>query len=119
MVQRRRCIRWCGEKQEAINAYDEAIKLKPDYAVAYLGKGVALQDQGKLGEAIEAFDKAISINPTANAYQNKALTLDALGKYEEAISSYTKAITLNSNEVKFYHGKVNALYKLGKIKGSI
>ena len=41
----------------SIEAYNKAISLKPDYAEAYNNMGAALKDQGKLNEAIEAFDK--------------------------------------------------------------
>jgi tetratricopeptide (TPR) repeat protein len=34
--------------------------MKPDYAEAYNNMGIALQDQGKLDEAIESYNKALS-----------------------------------------------------------
>ena len=47
-----------GKLDEAIEAYNKALELKPDYADAYYNMGNALQDQGKLDEAIEAYNKA-------------------------------------------------------------
>ena len=52
-----------GKLEEAIEAYNKAIALKPDYAVAYYNVGNALKDQGKLEEAIEAYNKAIALKP--------------------------------------------------------
>ena len=50
----------------------EAIKyitIKPDYAEASNNMGNALQDLGKLEEAIDVFNKAIAIKPDfAEAY---------------------------------------------------
>ncbi|WP_347822102.1 tetratricopeptide repeat protein [uncultured Planktomarina sp.] len=37
--------------------------MKPDYAEAYNNMGIALKDQGKLEEAIEAYNKALAIKP--------------------------------------------------------
>ena len=37
--------------------------MKPDYADAFNNRGAALQDQGKLEEAIESYNKAISFKP--------------------------------------------------------
>jgi len=49
--------------EEAIQAFDKAIELDPNYARALYSKGSALYDQGKYNEAIEAYDKAIEIEP--------------------------------------------------------
>jgi tetratricopeptide (TPR) repeat protein len=60
-----------GKLEEAIEAYNKALSIKPDYAEAYNNMGVALQDQGKLEEAIEAYTKALSIKPDyAEAHRN-------------------------------------------------
>lgn len=48
-----------GEKYQAIEAYNKAIMLKPDYADAYFNKGVSLNDLGQKKEAIEIYDLAI------------------------------------------------------------
>ena len=48
-----------------------AITIKPDYAEAYNNMGNALQDLGKLlKEAIDAFNKAIYLEPNCQAYGN-------------------------------------------------
>ena len=52
--------------------------------------------QGRLGEAIAAYEKIISINPNeANVYSNMGATLKSQGKYDEAISAYMKALAVN------------------------
>ena len=40
--------------EKGIEAYKEALPIKPDYADAYNNMGNALKDQAKLEEAIEA-----------------------------------------------------------------
>ena len=52
-----------GKYNEAIKAYDEAIKLDPKYAMAWNNKGLALNSQGKYNEAIKAYDEAIKLDP--------------------------------------------------------
>ena len=82
-----------GKPEEAIEAYNKAISIKPDFAEAYYNMGIALNGQGKLGEAIEAYNKAISIKPDfAEAWNNMGLTLQDRGKLEEAIKAYNKAL---------------------------
>ena len=52
-----------GKLEEAIAAYRQAIRIKPDFAEAYSNLGNSLNDQGKVDEAIAAYRQAISIRP--------------------------------------------------------
>ena len=65
-----------GKLDEAIEAYDRALSLKPDYFEAYNNKANALKDQGKLEEAISSYKKAISLKPDyADAHINLSFVL--------------------------------------------
>ena len=44
--------------EEAIAAYDQAIRLNPNYADAYNNKGLALDQFGRKREAQQAYEKA-------------------------------------------------------------
>jgi tetratricopeptide (TPR) repeat protein len=48
---------------KAIEAYNKALALKPNYAEALNNKGNACHELGKLEDAIEAYNKALSLNP--------------------------------------------------------
>ena len=52
-----------NQYQQAIDAYDNAIRINPNDADAYCGKGVALQNLNQFQQAIDAYDNAIRINP--------------------------------------------------------
>ena len=61
-----------GKYDEAMEAFDEAISLNPNYALAWYNKGVVLDNQGKYGEAIQAYNEAIRLDPNdADAWNNK------------------------------------------------
>ena len=49
---------------EAIKAYDEALRLDPNLATTWYNKGLALDSQGKYDEAIKAYDEAITVSYT-------------------------------------------------------
>ena len=51
------------ENLKAIESFDKALFLKPDYAAAYFNKGNALKEQNENQNAIEAYVKALSIQP--------------------------------------------------------
>jgi tetratricopeptide (TPR) repeat protein len=49
---------------EAIECFDEAIKINTSYYRAWCNKGIALGSLGQHDEAIECFDEASKINKT-------------------------------------------------------
>ncbi|MEZ4438439.1 MAG: serine/threonine-protein kinase [Polyangiaceae bacterium] len=60
---------------------------------AWHERGKALTEKGDREGAVEAYSKAIAIDPTFHkAYNNRALGLVALERYPEAIADYTQAI---------------------------
>jgi tetratricopeptide (TPR) repeat protein len=68
---------------------------KPDCADTWYNMGNALQEFGKIEEAIEAYTKALSLMPEmAKAHNNVGNALKEFGKIEEAIEAYTKALSL-------------------------
>ena len=59
-----------GKFQEAIEAYNKALLLKPDFAEAYNNIGNVFKDR-KLGDAIKSYKKALSFKPDlAETYIN-------------------------------------------------
>ena len=58
--------------------------------------GAANQNLDQLEDAIEAFKKALSINPNyAEGHYNMGTTLKKQGELEEAVEAYNKAIAIN------------------------
>ena len=58
-------LRWrqIGKIQEAIGQYEQALRIKPDYAKAHNNLGVALSRLGKTQEAIGQYEQALRIEP--------------------------------------------------------
>ncbi|BFH74103.1 tetratricopeptide repeat protein [Sulfurisphaera javensis] len=77
-----------------LNAEDDlntAMNLNPYFAEVYFSKGVLLENEGKLEEAITYYSKAINLNPEyIQAYVRRAKTYMKLGKEEEAIEDIKK-----------------------------
>ena len=95
---------------EAVKAYDEAIKLDPSYDSAWYSKGRALNSQGEYDEAIKAYDEATRFNPNyAFAWYCKGLALNRLKKFGRAIKAYDKAIKLDPSLAGAWRGKGLAL----------
>ena len=82
--------------------------------------GNALKGQGKLEEAIGAYNKALSIKPdSADAYYNMGIALQDQGKPEEAIDAYTKALSIKPDSAGAYNNMGIALQDQGKPEEAI
>ena len=81
--------------EEALEAYKQALSIKPDFAELYNNMGNVYKDQGKLEEALAAYNEVISIKAdSAEAYVNMGLVLFDQGRMNRAIEVYKKALLI-------------------------
>lgn len=101
--------------EEAIVAYDQAIRLDPSNAAIYCNKGNALYGLKCYQEAIAAYDQALRLDPNdVLAYRNKGTALKQLGRYKEALVAYDQAIYFDPNNAVAHFNKGGALEQLGR-----
>jgi tetratricopeptide (TPR) repeat protein len=94
----------------AIDDYNRAVQLFPEYAPAYNNRGNTLLGLGLNEEAIKDFDRAIILAPAyAAAYNNRAGARMRLGLVAEAIADYTKAVELMPQNTALLSGRGRAL----------
>ncbi|MGB2938541.1 MAG: tetratricopeptide repeat protein, partial [Phycisphaerae bacterium] len=75
-----------GNHELAVEAYQAAIRLKPDFAEAYGGLGAVYIPMCRPAEAVEAFKTAIRLKPDyAEAYYGLGAAYLGLGKRAEAL----------------------------------
>ncbi len=100
--------------QDAITAYDEAIRLQPEFANAYVNRGLAKEKLGQHESAIMDYSSAIKIDPAlAGAYNNRGSAQRRLGQYFLALEDLNTAIQLDPRYVKAYVNRGNAKNSLG------
>ena len=103
-----------GRYEEAIAAYDEAIKIDPNDPDLWHNKGNQLANLGRYEEALSAYDEAIRLKPDYDyAWLNKGNQLENLERYEEAIAAYDEAIKLKADYIEAIFNKAILLKKLG------
>ncbi|CAG9333165.1 unnamed protein product [Blepharisma stoltei] len=101
--------------KKALDCYEKALKLKPDYASALNNKGNALHKLSKSPEALKYYDEAIRLEPDcAIYYHNKGNTLNDMGRELEAIEFSNKALKLKPDFPHAYIAKSSAFIKLKK-----
>lgn len=82
--------------QRAMEHYDKAIQIRPDYAMAWNNKGCTLTELGRYDDALKAYGKAIEIKPDhAIAWYNKGRAYSLMGDKENALKNLSKAIELD------------------------
>ncbi|CAN5659775.1 hypothetical protein BH23GEM6_BH23GEM6_22760 [soil metagenome] len=84
---------------EALELLREVTRRQPGYADAHNLLGLCLSLVGETVEALDAFDRAVSLNPRyVEALVNRALTLNDLGRYDEARTSFERAAEADFEE---------------------
>ena len=100
--------------EDAIRAYNEAIRLQPDFANAYVNRGLAKEKLGQHEAAITDYSSAIKIDQElAGAYNNRGSAQRRLGQYFLALEDLNTAIQLDPHYVKAYVNRGNAKNSLG------
>jgi tetratricopeptide (TPR) repeat protein len=100
---------------EALQAYNKAIELNPQYEEAWIGKALTFIVLGRTDEALEAFDKVTELNPLdAKAWNIKGELLNILGKSDKALQTFDKAIELNPQDALAWLSKGNLLLQLNR-----
>ncbi len=56
-----------GHLEEAVNHYQQALRIEPEFAEAYEGLGQALNQSGKREEAIQHYEQALRIMKARSA----------------------------------------------------
>ena len=78
----------------------------PDTIAELLDKGNKRYQEGNLVQAIEAFSKAINLNPKeTKAYLDRGIAYSNMGMYDKAINDFTTLIALNPDYAEAYNNR--------------
>jgi len=103
-----------GKPDEEIQAYKQAIRLRPDYTVAYERLGSRYLKSKKYNEAIEIFRQLAALKPgDANAPNNMGEAYFELNKLNEAVESFRQSIRLKPDFGKAYYNLGRTLMAMG------
>ena len=95
-----------GIPETAIDAYDKALQLNPDFSEAYNNRGNAKSSLGRHEEAIADYDAALQLKPEdAEVYNNRGVAKKNLGRHEEAIADYDAALQLKPEDAEVYNNR--------------
>ena len=105
---------------EALNDFNKAIELKPDFSDAYYNRGILYGNEKKYNEALNDYNKSIELNPGYfGAYNNRGNIFKEEKKYKEAFKDFSNAIELKPDFEKSYNNRGNVLMDEKKYDESI
>ena len=105
-----------GALEENSNAM---ISLAPDEYQGYMGKGLALREQNRDEEALEAFNLAIrhssALSPAekADIYFGRGITYEKLNNFKAAMLNYQSVVAFTPDDPRGRIGMGNSLISLG------
>lgn len=103
---------WMGRYREGLAALDRALEIRPA-ADVWEAKGRVFNELGRYDEAINASEKALSLNQNlTRTWLVKGRALLGTGRYHEALDAYAKAE--NTYDEQFFAGRGFALAGLNR-----
>jgi len=113
--------------EEAINVYDEILRMDPENANAWQYRGEALEMQGRLDEAKQSFEKAMEASSrtiekdpkNVEALWQKARSLQSLNRLEEAIGAFEQILVIDPGNADAWVNKAFSLRCLKRYNESI
>lgn len=109
------CILHAHDSRAALANYDKAIELYPDYADAWVRKGVTYYQEKNYAEAEVCLNQAVRISPNLfKAVYNRGKIRLALHHIDEAVNDFDRATSLKPEHPKAHEYFGDALMQAGK-----
>ncbi len=103
----------------AIAHFEQALRLKSDFAEVYSNLGLVLEKQGRHAEAIARYEQALQLKPDfAEAHLNFGVVLERLQKVSEAVRHYLEALRIKPDYPEAHINLAVILGQQGDFAGS-
>jgi tetratricopeptide (TPR) repeat protein len=101
--------------ERSVEEYTQAIKICPNFTVAYNNRAVSYQRLGRYDLALSDDTKAIEMNPSyAPAFNNRGNTYFFQSDWANAIADYTKTISLDEFHPEAYFNRALVYQLMGE-----
>jgi tetratricopeptide (TPR) repeat protein len=109
-----------GRMQEGIAHFEDALRIRPDFAEAHNDLGNALLQVGKNQEAIRHYEQALRISPDyPEAHNDLGIALAQAGRIPEAIEHWEHALRVKPDFADAHFNLGLALEETGRTREAI
>ncbi|HBB30302.1 MAG TPA: hypothetical protein DC064_00225, partial [Cyanobacteria bacterium UBA9273] len=85
--------------EDAIAAYDQALKLNPNYCEAWYERGLTLEKLNQFEEAIASYQQTVQIKPDFyQAWYQQGVVFNQLQQYQEALAAYDRVLEIRPDD---------------------
>jgi len=101
-----------GKYETAVNDFNRALDMDPEYVLAHNGRGMAYLEMELYDEAVSDFETAIALDPGFSlAYFNRGEALYRSGDLDEALKDFATACELGYIEGCVRTDEINEIRK--------
>jgi tetratricopeptide (TPR) repeat protein len=109
-----------GHPEEAIEQFQQVVKLDPTYTLAHHDMGVALLKLNRTAEAVDQFQQSLKGDPhNAATHKQLGYALYETGQIPEAIEHYRQALDRDPNDAETHHNLAVALLQSNQVPSAI
>ena len=108
-----------GRASEAQAAFSDVVAVAPRNAEAWYNLGVAETELGRRDQALEAFDRALSVQPMPQAWNNRSALLREMDRPAEALDSADRALSFTRDFVPALYNRALALWDLKRTQDTL
>ena len=92
-----------GRHKEAVQSYQEAVRLAPKNANIHYNLGWAYYALGQWNQAVDAYQETLRLKPdSSNAHVSLGMTYHQQGRFGEAVKSYKEAVRIKPDMAEAY-----------------
>ena len=105
-----------GDLPQALEEYQLALQIKPDWAESYISLGNSAEDRGDLSGALRFYEKAREVDPKcAAAYVNIGRLRTEQGLSDQAANCYQQALDIKPDFPDAQYNLANALVRTNRV----
>jgi tetratricopeptide (TPR) repeat protein len=110
-----------GKKKMAIQYYDTAISIVPQFYDAVFGRGLTYTDMGEYDNAIADFTTILKTDNLlhAESYYSRAISYNKKNMKDSALADYTRAVGVKPDYAEAYTNRGNIYFTIGKLDEAI
>ena len=106
--------------QQASDCLGQAVKLRPDHALAYFNLGTFLRSMGRIDQALAAFARAHRIEPgRPEIVRSLADVQMSLGRFQDAIASYQQILARGPANAELYGSLAACQFMVMELEGAV